>query len=253
MRALTPVLLLVALAVAWPQQAEAGRRAFTWTWETEILPAGDFELEQWLWAKVPTFDGSVPSAGWLWFAPVYGLTDRVEIAVPWEVVVGAAGTRMTNFTAEARVALQDPLDDERFVRTLVRVFYQFNFDRPMNVPGSQPPWAGANFVASFGPPGGSHGTVDVGFFADLGFGDQRLLVQTLGFGYTHEITDELRLGAEYFHEISLGSAVPDLRAFFAGPALAYARGRVWSTMGILIGLTESTPALMPRFMVAIVL
>ena len=50
MSAVRRFVLLGALALAvLPTPAEAGRRPFIWVWDTEIVPKGDVELEQWLW------------------------------------------------------------------------------------------------------------------------------------------------------------------------------------------------------------
>ena len=61
--------------------AEAGFRPFSFTFDTKTLSRGDVELEQWMWGKV-----DAPPAGaspaWIWFAPVYGVTQRLEVALP---------------------------------------------------------------------------------------------------------------------------------------------------------------------------
>ncbi len=49
----------------------------------------------------------------------------------------------------------------------------------------------------------------------------------------------------------MGSAVTGLKHFFAGPDLAFSRGRVWMTFGVLFGLTPTTPVVMPRLIVAV--
>lgn len=243
-------LAAVLLAVAVTPPAHAARRAFTWVWDTEALNKGDLELEEWLWAPVH-LPGSNASPGWIWFAPVYGLTQHVELAFPWEAVVTPAGTQITDFVAEARIRLYDPNDDQAFVRTLVRLFYQQNFAHPLNAGRPQVPFGGGDVVVSFGDETRSHATIDVGITADLGFGSKVLVTQNLSVGYTHNITDEWRLGAEYFHQISIGSAVTGLRHFFAGPDIAFSRGQVWMTFGVLFGLTKTTPLLMPRLIVSV--
>ena len=239
-------------ASTWAHPAHAGRRAFTWVWDTQTVNQGDFELEEWLWAPVHAPKPGTPSPGWLWLAPVYGLTQHVELAFPWEAVVTPAGTQMTDFAAEARIRLYDPNDDQAFVRPLVRLIYQQNFAHPLNAGrGHQYPFAGADVVVSFGDINGSHLTVDAGILADVGFGPKTMVLQNLSLGYTQRLSDEWRLGAEYFHQISIGSAVTGLKHFFAGPDLAFSRGRVWMTFGVLFGLTPTTPVVMPRLIVAV--
>jgi hypothetical protein len=250
-------LLFVVSLFAFSSTADAGRRPFLFTWDAEALNTGDVEIESWLWARGLQENGN--SAGWLWMSPVYGLADHVEIAFPFEIVTGPAGTRLSNFNAEARIRLYDPNDDNRRVRNLLRIFYQQNFNHPENN-GFLPftPWAGLNFVTQIGNPSGSHGTLDVGGYTALSFGHNKLIRQTVGLGYTQRLTDEWRLSAEYFHELNFGGAPATLSPnghpshhFFVGPAVAFSRGRVWATLGSLIGLTPASPRFMPRFMFAV--
>src|SRR5262245_46322397 len=119
---------LVSLSIAAP--AEAGRCAFMFTWDTDALNAGDVGSEQWVLARELQENGA--TSGWIWLSPVYGLGDHVELAFPWEAVIATGGTRITNFTAEGRFRLYDANDDKRFVRNLLRVFYQQNFVHPEN-------------------------------------------------------------------------------------------------------------------------
>lgn len=257
-RGITALLFAAAATVAFVSDAAAGRRAFMFTWDTEALNKGDVEIEQWLWARGLQENGN--TAGWLWFSPIYGLTDHVELAFPWEIVTTPAGTRMTNFTAEARIRLYDANDEERFVRNLIRVFYQQNFNHPENagMPAFTP-WAGLNFVTSLGDIKGSHFTLDVGGHMAMHFISGNYLVrQTVGAGYTHQVHDEWRISAEYFHELQFGGAQatqrPDGSAshhFYLGPGVGFTRGRVWLTLGALIGLTPATPRVMPRLLFAV--
>lgn len=244
-------LLLLVSTLGYAHPAHAGRRAFTWVWDTETVNQGDFELEEWLWAAARSPKPGHPTPGWLWFAPIYGLTQHIELAFPWEAVVTPAGTQMTDFAVSARLRLYDPNNDKLFVRTLVRLIYQQNFANPLNAGrGHQYPFAGADLVVSFGDPGRSHATIDAGILADVGFGPKTMILQNLSFGYTHNIGDDWRIGAEYFHQISLTDAVKR-RFFFLGPDIAFSRGQMWMTFGALFGLTKTTPVVMPRLLIAV--
>ncbi len=44
-------LVLGVLLLLVPRPSEAGRRAFIWAFDTAVVPEGDVELEQWLWAR----------------------------------------------------------------------------------------------------------------------------------------------------------------------------------------------------------
>lgn len=237
--------------------AEAGRRAFLFTWDTEALNKGDVEIEQWLWGRILTETG--PGAGWLWFSPIYGLHDNIEIAFPFEVVTTPGGTRFSNINAEMRIRAYDPNDEERLFRTMIRFAYQQNFNHPDNAGVyAFTPWLQLNVVNSIGDIKGSHGTLDVGALLMLHFGSYWAVRQTVGLGYTHKVADEWRISAEYFHELNFGTAPVAVRPnganqyhFYAGPSVGFTRGRVWATLGALVGLTPETPRVMPRFLFAI--
>ena len=253
-------LALLALAVVCltPGAAHAGRRAYLFTWDTEAVNKGDVEIEQWLWGRILTENG--PGAGWIWFSPIYGLTDHIEIAFPWEVVVSPAGTRIADFTAEMRIRAYDVNDEERLVRNLIRIAYQQNFSHPDNAQMMQfTPWVQLNVVTSIGDIKGSHGSLDVGGLLALHFVGTMAFRQTVGLAYTHKIADEWRLTAEYYHELNFGGAPSTVRPvtgenvynFFAGPSVGFSRGRVWATVGALLGLTPASPRIMPRLLFAI--
>ncbi len=267
--------VLFLCLVLSPLRAEAGRRAYLFTWDTEAVNKGDVEIETWLWGRIlvqapnPAFDPTdpaskralvAPGAAWLWLSPIYGLGDHIEIAFPWEAVIqpaAAGGTRITNFTAEARIRTYDPLDEEKFFRNLIRIGYQQNFNHPDNAKLAPfTPWVHLNIVNSLGDPKGSHGTLDVGAQLALNFVGTFGIRQTVGLAYTHKIADEWRLTAEYYHELNFGGAITlpngnNAYFFYAGPSVGFSRGRVWATLGAMIGLTPDTPRVMPRFLFAI--
>ncbi len=253
--------LLVILSVflaALP--ASAGKRDFIFTWDAETVNKGDLELEQWLWARafVPPTD---TARGWIWFSPVYGLFDHVEIAFPWEVAVTPAGTSLADFAVEGRFRLYDPSNDDLFLHTTIRAMYQQNFANPENAGLVSPyiPWAGLNVIFALGNLHGTHGTIDIGGVTDLHFGAVKMIRQTVGAGMTFKVADEWQLGAEYYHQLQFGGAPITLyegkssHQFFAGPDVGFARGRVWATLGCLIGLTDNSPRLVPRFIFGVAL
>lgn len=248
-------LVLTTWLIASP--AFAGRRPYIFTWDTETVNKGDIEIEQWLWSRAlaPVTNAS---SGWIWFAPVYGLTNHVELAIPWEVVVTPKGTQLADFTLESRFRLYDPEKEDQFVRVLLRTAYTQNFANPDNA--GLPPttgWAALNAVISLGDIKGTHGTIDIGGLTDLHFGAKKLIRQTVGAGMTFKVSDEWRIGAEYYHQLQFGGAASatfkgqDAHQFFAGPDISFSRGRVWMTIGALIGLNQAAPHVMPRFMLAV--
>lgn len=257
----------LVLCMLLTSEAQAGRRAFIWTWDTETVNKGDIEIEQWLWAKTLTGPTRKNHVGWLWFSPVYGLFDHVEIAMPWEMVVDTTSglTRLTNFTFEGRFRLYDPQAEDQLVKFLIRAYYQQNFAHPDNNGFGNKPHAGLDLVMSVGDVAGTHGTINVGGLADMGFGSRHLFRQVATAAFTYKLSDEWRVGAEYLHELNFGDA-PTAKSlvgsgasavlknnfrFFVGPNVGLSRGRIWATLGCMIGLTDVTPLLMPRLMFAV--
>jgi hypothetical protein len=254
MKAMPSHLKLVAFALAIflaaMPEARAGRRAFINLWDTETLKRGEVELEEWLWWRE---DGAA-TAGWIWFAPVFGLTEQVELAFPFEAIAKQTQTAITDFTAEARIRLGDPQDDSAGLHQMVRVFYQQNLNHPYNLGRFGIPWLGGNFVSSLGPVGGSHATLDVGAYSDFRFQtSSSLSIQTLGAGYTHSFTKEMRAGLEYSHEIGLSETYKNFRRYYLGPNFSFSRGNVWMTFGLLKGLTDNMPDFLGRLALAVAL
>src|SRR3954469_15651346 len=107
MNAVRRVVMMAVLALAvLPAPAEAGRRPFIWVYDTEIVPKGDVELEQWLWARsrAPAFPQR-PATYWIWWAPVFGLSQRLELALPFQVRSTQSTTELESFEADLRFRL----------------------------------------------------------------------------------------------------------------------------------------------------
>jgi hypothetical protein len=237
-----------ALGLAGSPFARADRRPFAFTYDTETLARGDLELEEWIWGKVNPPSPKTTSA-WLWFSPVYGLFRRVEVAIPWEVVAVGAGAQIADFSPEVRVALTDPLDTGLVFRSLLKLGYQFNFNNPVNEGRELKPWITANWVSSFWDTSSTHLAIDIGYYGDAGLASQQLSYTTLGVGFTYSVLPELRMGAEYFDEISLGSLDSGVSRFYLGPNLAFSRDRLWATLGVLFGLGGNAAAELPRLII----
>jgi hypothetical protein len=212
---------------------------------------GDAELEQWLWGREAPKGTSASGTGWIWFGPVYGMTRDLELAMPWEIVTGSAGTRLSDFAFEARYKIwpEDP-GEHAGLGLRARLYYQSNFDHPFNGGRFGVPWLGADLIASWGRPGGSHATLDVGGYMDA-FGSRPLMHGTGDLGYTYQVSKEWRVGAEAYADLSLGSLLPDNDHFWAGPVVAFSRAQVWVTAGVLVGLDSTAPASIPRLMVGV--
>src|SRR5262249_22645623 len=113
--ALPALLLLTASA-----ESRAGIRPFIWTWDAQTVPQGDVELEQWIWARgrMPAVPDT-PAAYWLWWGPVLGLSDNLELAVPFQVVANASTTSLESIEVDARYRLF-PRNDDGPLQPLIR-------------------------------------------------------------------------------------------------------------------------------------
>jgi hypothetical protein len=247
------VMAVLALAVL-PAPAQAGRRPFIWVYDTEIVPKGDVELEQWLWAKsrAPA-NPSIPARYWIWWAPVFGLTQRLELAVPFEVVASRERTQLESFSADLRLRI-NPRGDDSPWQPLVRVAYR------QSIHTSQPSRVDANLVQSYETQSGLRLALDLGAQAGIpalrgNEGPLRLL-GTYAAGASYPlIADELRASLEVFGEIPLRN-LPGESHHFVGADLAWTFDRTWVTLGVMVGLTpisKETPHFMPRLIWAVLL
>ncbi|WP_164017446.1 hypothetical protein [Pyxidicoccus trucidator] len=242
------------VGLAWAAPAEAGRRPFIWTFDTEITPKGDVELEQWLWARsrAPAFPER-PSAYWIWWGPVLGLSQHLELAIPFQVRANRDVTELESFEADFRYRLF-PRGDDRAFQPLVRAVWHQAIDTAgpsrvdVDVVGSYQLESGLRLVLDLG--------LQVGIPALRGDGGPARVLGTYSAGVSYPlIPDELRLSLESFGEFGLRELDQDPH-LFVGPSVAWSFGRTWLTAGTMFGLTavsSETPRFMPRLIWAVAL
>lgn len=242
------------LGVAWATPARAGIRPFIWTYDTEIVPKGDVELEQWLWARSRA-PGTPerPSAYWIWWGPIFGLSQRLELALPFQVRSTRNVTQLDSFDADFRYRLF-PRGDDRPFQGLVRLAWH------QAIHSRMPSRVDLNLVGSYQVEGGLRAVLDLGLQVGIPAlrGDdgpaQVLGTYALGVAYPL-IEDELRVSLETFGELNLRAAGQDPH-LFVGPNVSWAFGKTWVTLGTLVGLTaisSETPRFMPRLIWAVTL
>lgn len=243
-----------AMGLAWTMPAQAGRRPFIWTFDTEIVPKGDIELEQWLWARSRAPDvPERPSVYWIWWGPVLGLSQRLELALPFQVRATRNVTELDSFDADFRFRLF-PRGDDRPFQPLVRAVWH------QAIRGSSPSRVDLNLVGSYQWEGGLRAVLDLGTQVGIpalrgGEAPVRILGTYSAGVSLPVIPDELRLSLESFGEFDLrgGGQEPHV---FVGPSVAWTFGRTWVTAGTLVGLTPlfpETPRFMPRLIWAVIL
>jgi hypothetical protein len=269
-RALPWVMAAVVLFAAG--RSEAGRRPYVFTWDTETVPKGDVELEQWLWVRgrlAPINDADCAvchtASGaaardpvyWLWWAPVIGLSSRVELALPFQLRSTGSLTALDSFEADVRIRLRSR-DEEHVFEPLLRVAYHQPVD------SMQAPRFDFNLVGSFGKTEQLHVTLDLGGRVSLPFFGKNTaapvaVVGTYGLGLAYPIlTDELRASVELYGEWAITGLGPPtgFPRHFGGASVSWTFGRFWLTAGVLGGLRflgPQSPELLGRLMWAVTL
>ena len=236
----------------WPSHALAGRRPFLLAYDTEIIPEGDVELEQWLWSesKVPALP-RIPARYWIYWSPVFGISNHLELYLPVTIVSNSSSTNLETISAEVRYRFF-PREQEGGFQVLLRASV-----RQAVYTRADPSSTNLGLVASYGKPSQLHLTINVGLYAALPWPEHMarpiLLEYAAGASYPL-IGNELRLAAEFDGEIGLRETINTVGRHFAGGAIAWSRGRVWITAGMLFGLTgisDTTPRYMPRLLWAV--
>ncbi|MBM4379648.1 MAG: hypothetical protein FJ086_10165 [Deltaproteobacteria bacterium] len=238
---------LVLVGVLCWLPAEAGRRPYIWSFGTETVPEGVVELEQWMWAKSRTpATPTVRSVNWVWWAPVSGVSQHVEVAVPLQLRAGAGRpTVLDSFELDARVRLKPRTSQDPFQMTFRGAWHQPTSGGERRVD--------LNVISSWTFDNGAQLLLDVGGLLAVSGASA---VGTVDLAGSMPLTDELRLGAELFAELPVRGAAGETPHPFVGPSLEWTRGRFWVTAGVLVGLTPlfpQTPHFMPRLMWAVVL
>jgi hypothetical protein len=235
--------------LALPGAARAGRTSHLFVDEPEIVPEGDVELEQWLWAN-----GRVPAhrergvVDWVQWAPVFGLSPRFELSLPVEVVASPESAALEDASAVLRYRLRDR-QDEQGLQPMLRLGYVQTLSSYAGPPRLEPA-----LVVGTGHLEGVRMTAEVG--ARVGIpalaghaGDPTWTVMASG-GASTPVSARLRLGLELLAQRQLGRGGP-AGQLLAGGSVAWSRGAAWVTAGALLGLTPQSPRIVPRLVWAV--
>lgn len=243
-------LLLLTATLLTAQPAEAGRRPFIWVWDTEVLHEREIEVEQWIW-EVQTPERKV---AWLWWSPIIGITDTLELAIPIEAAWWRApsptdpGKAVADTNLETwglslrwRLAENDP-DESGPLVPLVRLAVKRLLTQVQD--GSQLWQIEGNVVLSYDI-SKLHSTLDLGFFYNTGDAQWA----SYAFGTAWSLNDAIRIGGEVFGEVGLSTGRKSFT--MVGPDIGWTHGRAWLTVGMLVGVSESAADWMPRLIWAI--
>lgn len=230
-------------ALLAPSTALAGRRAFLWAWDTEVQPERGIEIEQWITERIFSTPTDLTQ---VWWAPVIGLSDRVELALPGEWSHHQDSDKITFdwYGAELRwrLASPDPMESGKLVplirvaaHRLARSRTDFRLE--------------ATAVLAWDPHQRVHLVGNLGV-QQLISGDETVAPFSLAASYA--ATSDLKLGVELFGDYFAITNVAAHRSLaMIGPSFGWTFGRMWLTAGALVGITDSAPQAMPRLLWAI--
>jgi hypothetical protein len=243
------VLIVATVATSAPLQgvAHAGRSFFGWLQGAEVMPERSVELQNWLDEVNKVEEASDRSESRWGFAPYIGITDQLELALPFNVVWGRTpgmpgSTAMFDYGVEGRYRLvtMDPEEAPPFAPMIRASVKRLVLAR--DVMRSE-----LGFVSNY-EAGSVVVGVDLAVAANLSRDDQHFEARG-GAGVSVLVTGDLRLGAEVFTQLSLddkmgvGGLGGATSWAAVGPNLSWTHGRFWvsATYGIGIYQIKDAP------------
>jgi hypothetical protein len=235
-------LALVLVACCLPRAAHAGRSFYGWLYGTEVMPERGVELQTWIFEENDKYGNNVKQTS-LWWGPMIGVTDQLELSLPLELDWTVSDTTPTpSFTlrrfgieARYRLASPDPAEATSLV-PLIRVAAK----RDVSIRDAVR--LEADGVVSYDA-GRVNMLVDVGIIGDVQSGTSHSELRP-GAGLSIRATGELRVGAEVYSELSLDARRESWAII--GPDLAWTHGRFWVSGAFGIGIYHVRTA--PRVM-----
>jgi hypothetical protein len=245
---MTNRILLAAMAIALlgADDADAGLRLSAWSFDTNTVPERHVELEQWITQNISGDDGMTGSTTFLW-APIVGVTDQIEVALPVTATHSRAlgTTQFETFGLEARWRLvprdRDPLIRRKIVPLLrAGVRRLVADDDAVRISG--------HAVVGFDPTPEIHVVVNAGVAT---LTDPETIVIEYSAGATYAVTPDVRLGIDAFGDYAAVTPAAKQGRFSVGPAIALTHGRFWVAASVPIGLTSKSADAIPRLIWAI--
>jgi hypothetical protein len=221
----------LALILGTSGTAHAGRTFYGWLYGTEVLPERGAEASSWIAEENDLKDEAHASETRWWVAPLVGINDQLELAIPAEIAwdrsdVEGGKTAFDRYGAELRYRLvtQDPVDAPPYA-ALVRVgLKRLVLDRDTWSPE-------ADFVASY-QTGIVHVLADLGGYGEINGNTQHFEVRP-GAGVSIQAVGDLRFGAEVHAELTLDDGGSWA---VVGPNMAWSHGRFWMSAAYGIGI-----------------
>ena len=245
---------LVALLLLLVAPARAARTNHLFLDESQLIPEGGIELEQWVWAygRIPNRSGQAASM-WLWWGPAISVSNHLEFELPLQVVSVPEDTYLHSLSLVVRYRIF-PREDDQGWQPLIRVAYQ----QPLNTAAGAPA-VETTLVLTVGSLQGIRTTFNVGVFMGLPFLQSNLqgefsVLGRGGVGVSFPLGREWRLAGEFFGQLPIhGDTHPSTGQMYLGPSVAWTRGPFWITFGSLFGLTNDSSRYYPRVLWGIAL
>jgi hypothetical protein len=211
--------------------AHAGRTFYGWLYGTEVLPERGAEAASWIAEQNDVKDEAHSSESRWWVAPLVGINDQLELAIPAEIAwtksdTDPGHTAFDRYGAELRYRLvtQDPVDAPPYA-ALVRVgLKRLVTDRETWSPE-------VDFVASY-QTGIVHVLADVGGYGEVNSNAHHFEWRP-GVGFSIQAVGDLRFGGEFHAELTLDDGGSWA---VAGPNMAWSHGRFWMSATYGIGI-----------------
>jgi len=243
-RVLTALVVALAAGVAFDvAPAHAGLRTTAWNFDSETVPARQAELELWLTNLVAGVDGAAGTTSLL-VAPVIGLVDGVELALPMTFDYSRAdgATTMGVYGAEVRWRLAPSLLGRKTGWV------------PLLRAGARRSPASDEQIRLLGTAVlGGNPTPELHVVANLGvvaITDPSAVALEYGAGALYAVTPDVKLGLDAFGRHQIKGTGPSA-TLAVGPALALTHGRFWLALSVPVGLTSDSPDVAPRMIWAL--
>jgi hypothetical protein len=245
---------LVALLLLLVAPARAARTNHLFLDESQLLPEGSVELEQWVWAygRIPNRIDR-PASMWLWWGPAFSVSNHLEFELPIQVVAVPDDTYLHSLSLVVRYRIFPREQDDGW-QPLIRIAYQQPLD-----PDAGPPALETTLVLTIGSLQGIRTTFNAGVYMGMPFlqssapGEFSVLGRG-GVGVSFPLGREWRLAGEFFGQLPIhGDTRPNKGQMYLGPSVAWTHGPFWITFGSLFGLTDDSSRYYPRVLWGIAL
>jgi len=219
--------------VLYALPAHAGRTSYGWLLATDTTPAGGLDVGTAIYEHDDLGPFHERSIALLW-TPAVGLTDNLELDVPFELVSRSAddiapGFAFARYGAELRYRLPPRSSSLRGVARFalwrdVAILTQVRSELELAASYDQGP---------------ARVEADLGLVVDVNIGNLHTELRP-GVGANVRVIDELRLGAELHAELAQDSTTTSWA--IVGPDIAWTNGRFWASGVIGFGVHQITAA-----------